>query len=103
MIETTGVGVGLPPKKRIRRTAEEKVRIVGATLVPEASIARVAREYGVVNANQVFRWRYEYRKGVLPPRAKEARAELLPATDPGSAIVPEIIAPASPPGLIHMS
>jgi hypothetical protein len=58
-----------------------------------------------VNANQVFQWRYEYRKGILPPRAKEARAELLPvtlATEPNSAIVPEIPAPASPPGLIHI-
>ena len=49
--------------KRIHRTAEEKRRIVEATLVPGASIARVAREHGV-NANQVFQWRYEYRKGV---------------------------------------
>jgi len=38
--------------------------------VPGASTARVAREHGV-NANQVFRWRYKYRKGILPPRAKE--------------------------------
>jgi hypothetical protein len=38
----------------------------------------VAREHGV-NANHVFQWRHEYRKGILPPRAKEARAELLPA------------------------
>ena len=44
--ETTGVGVGLPPEKRIRRTAEEKLRIVEATLEPGASIARVAREHG---------------------------------------------------------
>jgi transposase len=102
--ETTGVGVGLQPEKRIRRTAEEKLRIVEATLVLGASIERVAREQGV-NANQVFQWRYEYRKGILPPRAKEARAELLPvtlATEPSSAIVPEIIAPASPPRLIHI-
>lgn len=102
--ETTGVGVGLQPEKRIRRTAEEKLRIVEATLVPGASIARVAREHGV-NANQVFQWRYEYRKGILPPRTKEARAELLPVTlapEPSSAIVPEITAPASPSGSIHI-
>lgn len=43
--------------KRIHRTAEEKRRIVELTLVPGASIARVARENGV-NANQVFQWRY---------------------------------------------
>ena len=104
MSEATGVGVGLQPDKRIRRTAEEKLRIVEATLVPGASIARVAREHGV-NANQVFQWRYEYRKGILPPRAKEARAELLPVTlaaEASSAIAPEITAPASPSGSIHI-
>jgi transposase len=102
--EATGVGVGLQPEKRIRRTAEEKLRIVEATLVPGASIARVAREYGV-NANQVFQWRYEYRKGILPPRAKQATAELLPVTlakEPSIAIVPEITAPASPSGSIYI-
>jgi transposase len=102
--ETTGVGVGLQPEKRIRRTTEEKLRIVEATLVPGASIARVAREHGV-NANQVFQWRYEYRKGILPQRPKEARAELLPVTltaVPSSSITPTIVEPESPSGLIHI-
>jgi hypothetical protein len=57
------VGAGGSRAKRVHRTAEEKRRIVEATLVPGASIARVARENGV-NANQVFQWRYEQRKGV---------------------------------------
>jgi transposase len=48
----------------VRRTAEDKRRIIEATLVPGASIARMARENGV-NANQVFQWRYEYYKGSL--------------------------------------
>jgi transposase len=52
------------PARRVRRTAEEKRRLVEATLVPGVSIARVAREHGV-NANQLFQWRYEYRKGSL--------------------------------------
>lgn len=64
--------------KRVHRTAEEKRRIVEATLVPGASIARVARENGV-NANQVFQWRYERRKGV-GWAASESRTELLPVT-----------------------
>lgn len=104
MSDTTVVGAGLQPEKRIRRTTEEKLRIVEATLVPGASIARVAREHGV-NANQVFQWRYEYRKGILPPRVKEARADLLPVTlaaELNSATVPEIAAPASPSGSIHI-
>ena len=49
--------------KRVHRSAEEKRRIVEATLVPGASIVRVARENGV-NANQVFQWLYEYKSGV---------------------------------------
>ncbi|HTF65022.1 MAG TPA: transposase, partial [Edaphobacter sp.] len=78
MSETVEVRVGRETAKRLRRTAEEKRRIVEATLVPGASIARVAREHGV-NANQVFQWRHEYRKGALWV-GKEARAELLPVT-----------------------
>ena len=62
--------------KRVYRTAEEKRRIVEATLVPGASIARVVREHGV-NANQVFQWRYEHRKGV-GWAASQSRTELLP-------------------------
>jgi transposase len=64
----------------------------------------VAREHGV-NANQVFQWRYEYRKGILPLCAKQATVELLPVTltaEPSSAIVPEITAPASPSGSIYI-
>jgi transposase len=64
--------------RRQRRSAEEKRRIVEATLVPGASIARVAREHGV-NANQLFQWRYEYRKQTSVARG-EAKAELLPVT-----------------------
>jgi hypothetical protein len=59
--ETIQVGTS-SSVKRVHRTGEEKRRIVEATLVPGASIARVARENGV-NANQVFQWRYEYRNG----------------------------------------
>ena len=62
--------------KRQRRSAEEKRRIVEATMVSGASIARVAREHGV-NANQVFQWRYEHRKR---SSGKRAKAELLPVT-----------------------
>jgi len=76
--------------KRIHRTAEEKHRIVEATLVPGASIARVARENGV-NANQVLQWRYEYRNG-SGWAAKQPRTQLVPVTvvaEPNSVIVPE--------------
>jgi transposase len=50
--------------KRRRRSPELKRQIVEETLAPGASVARVARAYGV-NANQVFAWRRQYRQGLL--------------------------------------
>ena len=98
------VEAGLHSRKRLRRTPEEKRRIVEATFVPGASIARVAREHGV-NANQVFQWRYEYRKGTLGVR-QQGQTRLLPVTvtggEPNSVTLPGIapITPAS--GSIHI-
>jgi transposase len=97
--ETIDAGV----VKRQRRSAEEKRRIVEATLVPGASIARVAREHGV-NANQVFQWRYEYRKQVSGTR-DEAKAELLPVTLATETRIPsmaEVVPPAPPSGSIRI-
>jgi transposase len=62
--------------KRIYRSVEEKRRIVEATFAPGTSITRVARECGV-NSNQVFQWRYEYRKGILGGGSKPAAKLLL--------------------------
>jgi len=53
---------------RKRWSVEEKRRIVELTLVPGASVARIAQAEGV-NANQVFLWRRAYQKGELPSRA----------------------------------
>jgi transposase len=89
--------------KRVHRPAEEKRRIVEATLVPGASIARVARQNGV-NANQVFQWRYEHRKGV-GWAAGESRTELLPVTvtsEPHNVMAPEVSPVLTPPGSIHI-
>ncbi len=96
-------GVVQPVVKRQRRSAEEKRRIVEATLVPGASIARVAREHGV-NANQVFQWRYEYRKQTSGARS-EVKAELLPVTFAAESNKPskaEVFIPAPPSGSIHI-
>jgi transposase len=92
--ETTQVAIS-NSVKRIHRTPAEKRRIVEATLVPGASIARVARENGV-NANQVFQWRYEWKNSV-GWAAKQPRAKLLPVTVVGetsSVVVPEVTSPA---------
>jgi len=97
------VGTGGGRAKRVHRTADEKRRIVEATLVPGASIARVARENGV-NANQVFQWRYEHRKGA-GWAAGQPRAQLLPVTvtaEPDSVMAPEVAPVAVPSGSIHI-
>ena len=90
-------------EKRLRRTPEEKRRIVEATFVPGASIARVAREHGV-NANQVFQWRYEYRKGTLGVR-QPAQSKLLAVTvtsEPSSVTEPGIAPATTSSGSIHI-
>lgn len=51
------------PKRRMRSKAERR-GIVEETYQAGASVARVARRHGV-NANQVFRWRRQYREGKL--------------------------------------
>jgi transposase len=100
--DTVAVESVAASRKRLRRTPEEKRRIVEATFVPGASIARVAREHGV-NANQVFQWRYEYRKGTLGVR-QQAQSKLLPVTvtaEPNSVTLPGI-APVTRSGSIHI-
>jgi len=49
---------------RRRRSKLERRRIVEETLLPCASVARVARTHGV-NANQIFHWRRLYSQGTL--------------------------------------
>ena len=92
-----------PSRRRLRRKPEEKRRIVEATFVPDASIARVAREYGV-NANQVFQWRYEYRKGTLGVR-QQGQTKLMPVTvtaDPNSITLAGIAPVTAASGSIHI-
>lgn len=50
------------------RTIQERQEIVEETLLPGASVSRVARRHDV-NANQVFHWRKLYREGQLRGRA----------------------------------
>ncbi len=73
---------------RKRWSVEEKRRIVELTLLPGASVARVAQAEGV-NANQVFLWRRAYRNGEMLPADSTA---LLPvrieAEDAGDDLLP---------------
>ena len=103
MSDTVAVEAVAYSRKRLRRTPEEKRRIVEATFVPGSSIARVAREHGV-NANQVFQWRYEYRKGTLGVR-QQGQTKLMPVTvtaDPNSVTLPGIAPVTAPSGSIHI-
>ena len=89
--------------KRIHRSVDEKRRIVEATFAPRTSIARVARKHGV-NSNQVFQWRYEYRKETLGGRSKPA-AKLLPVVmvEPEAPSSVAAVAPqANSGGAIHV-
>jgi transposase len=60
---------------RVRRTVEQKRRIVEETLEPGNSVARVARAHGI-NANQVFQWRRLYQQGLL--EGEETVPQLIP-------------------------
>ncbi|HVB58029.1 MAG TPA: transposase [Candidatus Acidoferrales bacterium] len=91
-----------PPK--LYRTVEEKRQIVEETLVPGASVARVARAHGV-NANQVFGWRQLYRQGCL--ERKEDTRSLLPVRVTSAAVAEparpsSIPAKRNPCGMIHV-
>jgi transposase len=65
------------PPKRQQRNVETKRKLVEATLVPGASVARVARTNGV-NTNQLFTWRRLYLAGRLGEGQRSTK--LLPVT-----------------------
>ena len=84
----------LPPKRQYRNL-ETKRKLVEATLVPGASVARVARTNGV-NTNQLFTWRRLYlagRLGQAPPSTKLLPVTLQPPTS---------AAWSGEPGTIHI-
>jgi transposase len=91
----------LSPLKRQRRSPELKRQIVEETLVPGASVARVARAHGV-NANQVFAWRRQYQQGRLKP-GNGVRAGLLAVRLAGTeAHSSAASTPRSPSGVIQV-
>jgi transposase len=76
-------------RRRYDRTVKQQ--IVEQTLVPGASVARIAREHGL-NANQLFKWRRQHlATRVTPTASTAAPAAWLPVT-----VVAET-APAVPP------
>lgn len=63
------------PRRYYRR--EQKLRIVEETLVPGASVSVIARKHDV-NANVVFAWRRQHKRGQLGPTAGKSQPALLP-------------------------
>ena len=85
-------------KRRRHRAWPESLKreIVAATLLPGASVSRVARRYDV-NANQVFAWRRRYQGAA----AKPTELRLLPVT-----VTPDQLdksAPSRVSGLIEIA
>jgi transposase len=79
----------------MRHTIEEKLRIVEEARAKGASVAMVARRHNL-NANQVFAWRRQHRRGLLNPQAKDD-AKLLPVTVSTPTVLPTERAPPPPP------
>jgi transposase len=84
-------GVGPVRTPRRHRSVAEKRRIVELALQPGVSVARVAQAEGV-NANQVFKWRREYRHGQLGE-----------ATESANALLPVVMATASSETCVELS
>ena len=83
----TGSG-GRQVRRRKQWSVQEKVQIVRETLQSGSSVPIIARRHGV-NANQIFTWRREYRRGKLLEQGVEsARERKAPALLPVQIHVP---------------
>ena len=73
------------PGRRRRYDATFKQQIVEQTLVPGASVARIAREHGI-NANQLFKWRRQHLAAMATtaPRIADATSWLPVMVSPES-------------------
>ena len=89
--------MGTNKQRRYRSWPESlKREIVAASLVPGASVSRVARRYDV-NANQVFAWRRHYQGAA----AKPTGLQLMPVTVTPDQ--PDESAPTCASGLIEIA
>ena len=100
-----GEVVGARRTQRVHRSVAEKRRIVELVLQPGVSVARVAQAEGV-NANQVFKWRREYRNGRLV-EAEKSTTSLLPVVVSATSFEAGValsapVCPAAPTGAIHI-
>src|ERR1035441_8228674 len=79
---------GLGPRRAalVHRRMAERGEIVELSLQRGMSVGRAAQAAGV-NANQVFKWRQDYRSGLL-----------LEAGETATSLIPVVVAPASSEG-----
>ncbi|MDE3178885.1 MAG: transposase [Acidobacteriota bacterium] len=92
------------PAKRPYRSPELKRKVVEEILAPGASVARIARAYGL-NANQVFTWRRKQRQGLLPAvRQRMPRLLSVQVTEPPEEAMAAVSAssPITPWGTIQI-
>ena len=87
------------PKRR-SYSVEWKRRVVLKTLLPGASVSRVAQAHGV-NTNQVFFWRRLHERGLLEKKQSEARLLPVAISDPAPVTV-SVPARSVSPGIIHI-
>ena len=81
---------------RTQHSIEEKLRIVEETRAKGASVAMVARRYHL-NANQVFAWRRQHRRGLLSSPGAKGDAKLLPVKVSTPTVLPtERATPTAP-------
>jgi transposase len=85
-------------RRRKFRSIEQKRQMVQETLEPGASVAVIARRHGV-NANQLFSWRRQYRRGVLVlvNASNAEESALVPVTVREIEVPQDAIAVASEP------
>jgi len=90
---SVSVNRGTAIRSRRRWSVQEKVRIVQETLEGDVSVPVVARRHSV-NANQLFIWRSQYRRGELAANEGSDRAvKLLPVqVEPPVAVHVNIVA-----------
>jgi transposase len=95
IVDTLSLGsqVGTAKAKKRRRSIKERRDIVEETLVPGASVARIARKHDV-NANQVFYWRKLFREGRLGismnPQLLPVKVEAERPTEAVKSVVPTL-------------
>jgi transposase len=101
-----GSQVGTAKAKKRRRTIKERRDIVEETLVPGASVARVARKHDV-NANQVFYWRKLFREGRLGismnPQLLPVKVEAEPVKSVAPILSPGTMEIAFPKGTLRIA